>query len=342
MHILIVTDAWEPQINGVVRTLKQLREECHKLGHKIEVITPQDCPLTLPMPLYPEIRLGFFAKKIIRQYLDTHQPDAIHISTEGPLGLAARRICLQRNLNFTTGYHTRFPEYINARINTPLSWGYRFMRWFHAPSKKILVPTPTMRRELEDAGFNNLADWTRGVDTALFRPTDDRIISLDGPVFINIGRVSKEKNIDAFLKLDLPGTKIVIGEGPYLEELKKRYPDVIFPGAKQGKELIDYYNLGDVFVFPSLTDTFGLVMLEALACGLPVAAFPVTGPLDVVGGADIAILDHDLHKACIEALNIPADRCRDYALEFSWETCAHQFIDNLAPLTHSPANARPA
>lgn len=332
MRVAMITDAWYPQINGVVRTLNRVREELSAEGHSFTVISPGDFK-TFPCPTYPEIRLAVSPGRGVARLLEAAEPQAIHIPTEGPLGMAARRYCLRRGLPFTTSYHTRFPEYLSARAPVPLNWGYRFMRWFHRPSAGVMVATPSLKRELGGRGFDTLKQWSRGVDLTLFRPRPDEppILDLPGPVFLYVGRVAVEKNIEAFLKLDLPGSKLVVGEGPQLESLRKAYPAVHFVGAKHGEELARHYVLGDVFVFPSRTDTFGLVLLEAMASGLPVAAYPVTGPLDVVGSEGPGVLDEDLGKAARAALDIDPARARAYAEGFSWQACAQQFMGYLAP-----------
>ena len=331
MRIALVTDAWFPQINGVVRTLERVRRELEAEDHQIDVIHP-GLFRTLPCPTYPEIRLSLLPGRKLRRLLESFSPDAIHIATEGPLGIAARRYCLKREKAFTTSYHTRFPEYLAARFPVKDSWAYAFMRRFHNSGDGTMVATASMRQELGERGFTKVRTWTRGVDTELFRPLTPPDIPLERPVFINVGRVAVEKNLEAFLDLDLPGSKVIVGGGPQLEELRKRYPEVHFLGPKQGEELVRHYALGDVFVFPSRTDTFGLVLLEALACGLPVAAYPVPGPLDVVGNSGVGRLDEDLEKACKSALAIPSDRCRPYAERYSWHACAMQFLDNLEPV----------
>lgn len=331
MRILIVTDAWHPQVNGVVRTMSRVIKECEALGHDIRMLYPAMFR-TLPCPTYPEIRLSLFVRGRIKREIETFDPEVIHIVTEGPLGLAARRICLQRGLPFTTSYHTKFPEYLSARIPVPVSAGYKFMRWFHGPSKAVMVATPTLARELADHGFDNLRAWSRGVDTEFFRPHPDPALALPGPVFLYVGRVAIEKNLRAFLTLELPGTKLVVGDGPARQKLEKEFPETVFVGAKQGEELVRHYAAGDVFVFPSITDTFGLVMLEAMACGLPVAAYPVAGPLDVVGNSGAGVLSEDLGEAACRAIGISPQYCRDYALQFSWRACAGQFLDNLWPI----------
>jgi glycosyltransferase involved in cell wall biosynthesis len=340
VRILIVTDAWYPQVNGVVRTLATTRAELEKLGHTVDVIGP-DRFRTFPMPTYPEIRLALRPGGRLKGMIDGIRPDAIHIATEGPLGFAARRYCLQRGIPFTTAYHTRFPEYVRDRAPVPLALMYAIVRRFHAPAHSVMVATPSIESDLKDRGFHNIRRWSRGVDTDLFHPRDKSWLELPRPVFLYVGRVAVEKNIEAFLKLDLPGSKLVVGDGPQRADLAARYPQVHFAGARHGEELARYYAAGDVFVFPSRTDTFGLVLLEALASGLPVAAYPVPGPLDVVGGSDVGVLDEDLGKAALAALHIPPDRCRDYALTFSWRASAEQFLANLRPLDEAAAAAPP-
>jgi glycosyltransferase involved in cell wall biosynthesis len=330
MRILIVTDAWYPQINGVVRTLDTVRGELSAQGHVIEVIAP-DRFRTIPTPSYPEIPLALLPARKMRRLIDAFAPEAIHIATEGPLGWAARRYCLRRRLPFTTSFHTKFPEYIHVRWRIPIAWGYAFMRRFHAPSAGVMVATPSLAETLRQYKFRNLKRWTRGVDLSLFRPRPK--VHFDGkrPVFLFTGRVAVEKNIEAFLKLDLPGQKVVIGDGPQLEALKLRYPDAVYTGYKRGEDLARHMAAADVFVFPSLTDTFGLVLLEALACGVPVAAFPVTGPIDVAADEGVGCLDWDLAKAARMALEKrPAD-CRAHAEKFSWRACAELFLSNLQP-----------
>ncbi len=332
MRIAMVTDAWYPQINGVVRTLNRVREELTALDHDVSVISPKDFK-TFPCPTYPEIRLAFSPGRGVRRLLEAAEPQAIHLPTEGPLGMAARRYCLKRGLPFTTSYHTRFPEYLSARIPVPVEWGYRFMRWFHRPSAGVMVATPSLKRELERRGFDHLKQWSRGVDLTLFRPRPEvpPILDLPKPVFLYVGRVAVEKNIEAFLKLDLPGSKLVVGGGPQLDSLKKAYPAVHFVGPKEGETLARHYVLGDVFVFPSRTDTYGLVLLEAMASGMPVAAYPVTGPLDVIGETGPGVLDEDLGQAALAALEIEPAQARAYAEGFSWRACAEQFLGHLAP-----------
>jgi glycosyltransferase involved in cell wall biosynthesis len=331
VNILIVSDAWHPQVNGVVRTLNTVREELIKLGHSVEIIGP-DRFRTLPMPTYPEIRLALGAGAKLRKMIETMDPDAIHIATEGPLGFAARRYCLKRNIPFTTAYHTRFPEYVRDRVPVPLSLSYAVVRRFHAPAASVMVATQSIEDALKARGFKNIRRWSRGVDTELFRPRDKSFLPDPRPIALYVGRVAVEKNLEAFLKLDMPGTKYVVGDGPQMAEYRQRYADVKFAGAKHGEELARYYAAADVFVFPSRTDTFGLVLLEALASGVPVAAFPVPGPLDVVNGAAVGCLDEDLARAVKSALTVSPERCREHALSYSWKASAEQFLNNLRPL----------
>jgi hypothetical protein len=329
MRILIVTDAWRPQVNGVVRTLTETANELSRFGHEVDMITPLQFR-TLPCPTYPDIRLSLFPYRRVAARMRDFAPEAIHIATEGPLGLAARRYCLRHGLSFTSAYHTRFPEYIHARMRLPLSISYAWMRRFHNASSAVMAPTPSIVEALQARGFDNVVLWSRGVDTRLFSPGPrERLDESLAPRFIYIGRVAVEKNIEAFLKLDLPGSKWVIGDGPLLPRLLKQYPDVHFAGVFPQEELARFYRAGDVFVFPSLTDTFGLVLLEAMACGTPVAAFPVPGPLDVVGNG--GVLDTDLRRACLRALELDRAQVRRVAEHFSWTEAARQFERQLCP-----------
>ncbi len=339
MKILLVTDAWHPQMNGVVRTLSKTVEECEKAGHTLEIIAPSDGFLTLPLPTYPDIKIALFAKKEVERRLVMFGPDAVHIATEGPLGWAARALCLKWGKDFTTSYHTKFPEYIHARFKfIPLSWGYKFVRSFHNASGRIMVTTASMKAFLHERGFENLAVWARGVDLAQFRPDlrrkngEDVYAGLPRPVFANIGRVAVEKNIEAFLELDLPGSKVVVGDGPQLSSLKKKYAGrAVFTGAKFGDDLARHYADADVMVFPSLTDTFGLVIIEALACGTPVAGFPVSGPIDILPGSGAGRVDEDLRKAALACLTIDRAVAAAYAQNFSWEKVAEDFVSLLVP-----------
>lgn len=301
------------------------------------VIVSPDNFRSIPCPTYPEIRLALRPARRLARLIESAQPCAIHIATEGPLGWAARRYCLRRRLPFTTAYHTKFPEYIQARFRVPLSVSYRVMRRFHGKSSRVMVATQGIENELVSRGFGNIGRWSRGVDTELFRPRPEvkgangPYAGLPGPIFLYVGRVAIEKNIQAFLSLDLPGTKVVVGDGPLAADLKRKYPDVHFCGAKFGEELAIHYAAADVFVFPSRTDTFGLVLLEALASGLPVAAYPVPGPMDVVGSAPCGVLSEDLRAAALKALEIDPTLARAHALDFSWDACTRQFLENLRP-----------
>jgi glycosyltransferase involved in cell wall biosynthesis len=338
-RILIFTDAWAPQVNGVVRTLETLGRDLESLGCEVRYATPEG-QLTVPLPTYPEIRMALFPRRSLAKLIDDFVPDAIHIATEGTIGLSARAICRARGLPFTTSFHTRFPDYVHARfpfISRVLV--YRFLRWFHAPASSVMVATPSLKEELEANGFRNVRIWTRGVDIAQFRPMPDASLPWPRPIWLYVGRIAVEKNVEAFLGLDLPGTKVVIGDGPARATLARAYPNVQFLGPKSGEELIRHYAASDVFVFPSLTDTFGLVMLEALACGVPVAAFPVQGPRDVVGDAPVAVLDTDLRNACLKALDIPRGAARTFALTRSWRTCTEQFLSNLPVKVYIPEPA---
>jgi len=326
--VLIVTDAWHPQINGVVRSIELVIREMEKRGISVKLLTPNEFK-TFPMPGYGEIRLSRTLMKPVYARIEAAAPDAIHIATEGPLGIMARRWCRKHRFAFSTAYHTQFPEYLRARLPVPLRWSYRFLRWFHGAAKYCLVGTPHLKALLEQRGFSNAVIWQKGVDTALFNPAKREPLAYDGPVFLYVGRVAVEKNIEAFVSLDLPGTKLVVGGGPSLEKLKADHPDVVFVGPKQGEELARLFASADVFVFPSKTDTFGLVLLEALASGTPVAAFPVTGPIDVIGDAPVGVLDHDLKAAALKALEVSRDGCRDYAEQFSWAASTDQFLQYL-------------
>lgn len=336
MRVLIVTDAWRPQINGVVRTLEKLGEALRARGVEVEFLTPEGYP-TLPLPSYPEIRLALASARKIAQRIDEFAPDHVHIATEGPLGFLARRACLAGERAFTTSYHTRFPEFLSARTPVPESWTYAWMRRFHNAGQGMLVATPSLAAELAEKGFANLRPWTRGVDTELFNPKKRDDLGLKGPIFLNVGRVAVEKNLPAFLDLDLPGSKVVVGDGPDIARLKARYPDVHFLGSRTGEELARIYASSDVFVFPSRTDTFGNVLLEALASGCPVAAFPVTGPLDVIAQTQCGVLSEDLRAAALGALDITREQARSRALAYSWSECATQFLAHLRPVAERAA-----
>ncbi len=328
MKITIVTDAWAPQINGVVTTLEKMGEELTPLGNKVKYITPEGFR-TFPCPSYPSIQLALFPDRQVATILNEFRPDAIHIATEGPLGHAARKYCIKHDLKFTTSYHTQFPEYVRLRAPIPVSWTYSYLRRFHGRAERTMVPTPSQQQRLQERDFSNVVVWSRGVDTSLFHPRDKNFIDAPRPVSMYMGRVAVEKNIEAYLELDLPGTKYIVGDGPDLEALKNKYPDVVFTGFKRGVELAQYLAAADVFVFPSLTDTFGLVMLEAMACGVPVAAFPVTGPIDVVKQSVTGVLDNDLKKATVEALKLKPQDCIVYAQHNSWQQCAELFFNQL-------------
>lgn len=332
LRILIVTDAWHPQVNGVVRTLSTVGEELRRVGDAVEFLTPAEFR-SIPCPTYPEIRLAIAGPRAIAQRIEAFQPDAVHIATEGPLGFLARRYMVKRGLPFTTSFHTRFPEYIRARARVPVGWSYALIRWFHRPAARVLPPTPSVLRDLQTRGFQNLAQWTRGVDTALFRPgpKPDWASNLPAPVMLYVGRLAIEKGLPDFLSLNRPGTKLVVGDGPARAALERSHPDVRFLGPKLAEDLVQAYRAADVFVFPSRTDTFGLVMLEALASGLPVAAYPVMGPIDVIGDAPVGCLHEDLGTAIDRALATSRDECRAFAEEFSWATCAARFRSHLAP-----------
>ncbi len=329
LKVLIVTDAWKPQVNGVVTTLEMLGRELKALGHEVRYATPQG-RFSVPLPTYPEIRLAIFPRQGLEKIIRDFAPDAVHIATEGTMGMSARALCLKHGIEFTTAFHTRYPEYVHARFPfVPERWVWSFERWFHGSGSAVMARTPAMKRELEAHGFRNIRLWEGGVDMARFRPIPDATLPFPKPIFLYVGRVSIEKNIEAFLKLDLPGTKVVVGPGPAREHLAQKYPDVKFLGPKSGEDLVRAYAASDVTVFPSLTDTFGLVMLESLACGTPVATFPREVMLDVVGNCPAAALDEDLDAACRRALTLPRDQARPFVLTHSAADSTRQFLDNL-------------
>jgi glycosyltransferase involved in cell wall biosynthesis len=330
VKIAIVTDAWRPQTNGVVKTLSTTAEGLRALGHDVRVIEPNQFN-TFPCPTYPEIRLAWLPYGRVSELLEEFGPDAIHIATEGTLGAAARKWCLRRRFPFTTSYHTQFPEYVRARVPIPLAVSYAHLRRFHSAAARTMVATPAMQRLLESRGFKNIVRWTRGVDVSLFKPRDKNFLDFPRPIAMYVGRVAIEKNIEAFLKLDLAGTKVVVGDGPARAELEAKYSNAKFVGFKYGEELAAHVAASDVFVFPSRTDTFGLVLLEAMACGVPVAAYPVTGPIDVVTPGVTGVLNEDLRAAVLAALKLGANQCRAYALANTWETATRQFLSHLAP-----------
>jgi glycosyltransferase involved in cell wall biosynthesis len=339
MRILIATDAWHPQVNGVVRTLTMLAESARKFGVEVSFLTPQSFP-TVALPSYPDLRVALPRPARVAALIAEAKPDNIHIATEGPIGLLARRYCRKLGIPFTTSFHTRFPEYVSARAPIPESWVWAVLRRFHGRSGAVMAATPALAGELRGRGFRNVVLWPRGVDADLFHP-QQADLGLPRPVFLSVGRVAVEKNLEAFLDLDLPGTKVVVGDGPARAELEKRFPHAVFLGARQGEPLAQAYAAADVFVFPSRTDTFGLVLLEALASGVPVAAFPVSGPRDVIGTAPVGSLNDDLRLACLTALNASRDVCREFALKHSWEASARAFVDNVqrARSEHDAATA---
>ena len=340
MRILIATDAWHPQVNGVVRTLTSLKRSASGLGVEVDFLTPDGFP-SLPVPTYPGLRVALPNRREIARRIEAAAPDAIHIATEGPIGWATWSYCRRQRLAFTTSYTTRFPEYIAVRSIVPASVTYAVLRRFHSAAAMTMVATNSLYDELAARGFRKLGFWGRGVDTELFNPSHPLELDLPRPIFMTMGRVAVEKNIEAFLSLDLPGCKVVVGDGPQKSVLEHKYPGVRFLGEKTGTDLTAHLAAADVFVFPSRTDTFGVVQLEALACGTPVAAFPVTGPLDVIADHPVGALDEDLRSACLRALNVSRDACRDFALERSWENSARQFIGNLSALQPS-RSLRPA
>jgi glycosyltransferase involved in cell wall biosynthesis len=328
-RLLIATDAWWPQVNGVVRTLEKTREELSRLGIEVTMLTPAGFR-TVPMPTYPAIRLVVARPCAIAAKIADAQPEHVHIATEGPLGYAARRWCVRHAQPFTTSFHTRFPEYVSARFPVPERLTYAILRWFHNAGLGCMVSTESLERELAVRGFRNLMRWSRGVDGDLFHPRPDAPEpDLPRPIFLYVGRVSVEKNIAAFVDLDLPGSKMVVGDGPALAVVRSAHPEVRFAGALFGEELARAYATADVFVFPSRTDTFGMVLLEALASGVPVAAFPVPGPIDVIGRSNVGVLSDELGEAALAALSIPRDKCREFALGRSWSAAARQFLDNI-------------
>ncbi len=331
-RILIVSDAWYPQTNGVVRTLDTVGRELRGFGHTVIMITPDQFK-SVPCPTYPEIRLSYNAWSTLPAKMDAAMADHIHIATEGPLGLAARRYCLKSGRHFTTSFHTRFPEYLYERFYFPTGLAYRWMRHFHNAGQATMVATPTLQKELIARGFTKTALWSRGVDTALFQPLEayETLFNYPRPILLYVGRIAVEKNIEAFLSLTHPGTKLVVGDGPQMASLQKRFPDAVYVGRKEGKELASYYAGSDVFVFPSHTDTFGLVMLEALACGTPVAAYPVTGPVDVICDPTIGAMDQNLEAAVAKALTLRRDDCVAFARNHSWARCAERFFEMLVP-----------
>lgn len=332
MKIALVSDAWLPQVNGVVRTWTNVKREVEQMGHEFHVIHPGQFK-TFSAPRYPELKMAWFPGKQIFQMLDEIKPDAIHIPAEGTIGMAGRRYCHKRGYPYTTSYHTQYPHYLWQYFCIPVGVTYRLMRWFHGKAKATLVPTKTVGTELEARGFDNIVVWSRGVDTSIFKPWEDVAHLYEGlerPIWIYAGRVSIEKNLEAFLKLDLPGTKVIVGDGPAREMLKQKYPRTHFAGYQFGEDLGKHYAAADVFVFPSLTDTYGVVMIEAMACGLPVAAYPVTGPIDVVQDGKTGALDEDLQKACERAIQLDSKQAMQFGQNQTWRRCAEIVLANLA------------
>ena len=328
MRILIVSDAWLPQLNGVVRALSTTRERLVGMGHDVEVLGP-DRFNTVPCPTYPEIRLALTLPGRVGRLIEAFAPNAVHIATEGPLGWCARHWLRRRNLRFTTSFHTLFPLYLKLRAGVPERWSYALLRRFHNAAVHTMCSTSSLDGLLREHGIPSVARWIRGVDTALFRPIKPANLNLPGPILMYIGRLAVEKNIEAFLSIDRPGTKVLVGDGPARTALERRFPEAVFLGPRTGGSLVAHYCAADVFVFPSKTDTLGLVMLEALACGTPVAAYPVQGPNDVISTSGAGVLDEDLGAAIDGALNIPAETCLNHAANFDWDVSARQFVNNL-------------
>ena len=332
----MITDAWEPQVNGVVRTLKTTARELTSMGHEVRFLTPLEFR-TLPCPTYPEIRLSLFPQAQVNRTMREFDPDVVHIATEGPLGLAARRFALRHDFPFTTAYHTRFPEYLYARLRLPLSWSYAWLRHFHGKSRAVMAPTQVVVDDLVANGFQNVKLWSRGVDAEIFRPQPSKRLDSEPPIFLYVGRVAVEKNVEAFLELELPGSKWVVGTGPALERIREKFPKANYLGVLERDELARVYAAADVFVFPSRTDTFGLVLLEAMACGLPVAAYPVTGPRDVIGDSKAGVLHEDLRTACLQALQLKREDALARARLFTWRAATEQFYGHLHPRKRAPA-----
>jgi glycosyltransferase involved in cell wall biosynthesis len=328
MRILIATDAWHPQVNGVVRSLENMARAAHEFGAEIDFLTPRDF-FCVPMPTYPEIELAIVSPRAVSRRLERGY-DHVHIATEGPVGVATRARCLREGRRFTTSYHTRFPEYIEARTRFPADLTYALLRRFHNSGAAIMVSTQSLAQELAARGFCRLRQWSRGVDHELFHPSAAVDLDFPRPIFLYAGRLAIEKNIEAFLSLDLPGSKVVAGDGPARRRLEASFPKAHFLGVKTGAELATLYASSDVFVFPSCTDTFGMVLLEAMACGLPVAAFPVAGPRDVIGASGAGVMNADLQRASLAALKIDRKIAREHALKFTWAASARQFLDNVA------------
>ncbi|WP_024299958.1 glycosyltransferase family 4 protein [Methylomicrobium lacus] len=339
MKIALITDAWHPQINGVVTTLTHTTEILHRLGHTVELCAP-DRFYTWPRPGHPSVGRALLRGPRLLPTLQAFKPDAIHLASEGCVGFAARRYCHERGYHYTTSFHTRFPEYFKMRIGLPLWISYGYMRWFHSESTRVMVTTESMRQALSAKGFDRMVIWSRGVDTDLYRARDKGFLAGERPIFAYVGRVVIEKNVEDFLRLNLPGTKYVIGDGPMRAELEQKYPKARFVGFQTDEALARYMAAADVMVFPSHTDTFGLVILEALASGVPVAAFPAPGPIDIIGNAPVGVLSTDLQQAALDALKLnPAD-CRRHALNYSWEQSARQFASHLTPMVRMNGETR--
>ncbi len=344
LSILLATDAWRPQVNGVVRTWETSIAHLQRRGHAVEVVHPGQFR-TVPLPFYPEIRLAWLGRRALGSAIRQFDPDAIHIATEGPIGLAVRAWCVRNRRSFTTSYHSKFPEYVQEHLKIPAGWSYRFLRWFHGGATAILVSTPSLESELAGHGFRNMARWSRGVDLTLFAPRPKTWAQYPRPILLYAGRVSKEKNLDAFLNLRTPGTMIVVGDGPAREKLQREFPDAVFLGYRSGPALAEAYSNADAFVFPSKTDTFGLVLIEALACGVPVAAYPVVGPIDIVTEPGCGALNDDLSRAIELALATGnAEACVNHARKFTWERCTDQLLASLAirQRLHSSTSAHPS
>lgn len=334
MRVLVATDAWHPQVNGVVRTLSATADMGRQLGANFFFLTPSDFR-SLPLPNYPEISIALPSPLKIKRRIAEIKPNAIHIATEGPVGLAVRHYCNRRKIPFTTSFHTRFPEYVSVRYPIPEGWVWAYLRWFHGASGRVMAATNAIVSELNARKFQHVVQWSRGVDTNLFKPRPDADLGLPRPIFLAVGRVAVEKNLEAFLALDLPGTKVIVGDGPARGALSRKYPNAVFLGLQQGEDLARIYAAADAFVFPSRTDTFGLVLLEALASGLPVAAFPVEGVQSVMGSAPVCAMDEDLRAACLRALEISSADCRTFAQGWSWENSTRRFLGHAVRLPAS-------
>lgn len=330
MRLVMISDAWKPQVNGVSRLVTSVIPEVKKLGVEVATITP-DMFRTVGCPRYPEIRLAIAGPGTIGRRIEELAPDCIHIVTEGPLGISARAYCQKAGLSFTSALRTRFPEYLKLYLKIPVSLTYRSMKWFHQPAKRVMVSNEILASELSGRGFSHLWVWPPGIDVKVFRPYERNCLDYPRPILLYVGRVAVEKNVEAFLRLDIRGTKVVVGDGPQLAALRARYPNAIFAGARFGDELAQYYSAADVMVFPSRTDAFGLVMLEALACGTPVAAYPEPGPRAAVGKSGAACLNENLAAAIEDAMKISRERCRGYAQQFSWENSARRLLAGLVP-----------